>query len=97
VEYIKGMGARTEGYTHLWSTLKGSSHPFNVLHKFVYPSLLAPITLMYSTSLCTLLFQHKLVEYIKGMGARTEGYTHLWSTLKGWELEEKGTQTCGVH
>jgi hypothetical protein len=21
----------------------------------------------------------------------------LWSTLKGWELEEKGTQTCGVH
>jgi hypothetical protein len=58
---------------------------------------------MYSTSLCTLLFQlpsrrvHKLVEYIKGMGAGGEGYTNLWSTLKGWELEEKGTQTCGVH
>jgi ribosomal protein S15P/S13E len=32
---------------------------------------------------------HKLVEYIKGMGAGGEGYTHLWSTLKGWELEEK--------
>jgi hypothetical protein len=56
---------------------------------------------MYSTSLCTLLFRrrrvHKLVEYIKGMGARRERYTKLWSTLKGWELEEKGTQSCGVH
>jgi hypothetical protein len=55
---------------------------------------------MYSTSLCTLLLQlpsHKLVEYIKGMGAGGEGYTNLWSTLKGWELEEKGTQTCGIH
>jgi hypothetical protein len=37
------------------------------------------------------------VEYIKGMGAGREGYTNLWSTLMGWELEEKGTQTCGVH
>jgi hypothetical protein len=27
------------------------------------------------------------------MGARREGYTNLWSTLKGCELEEKGTQT----
>jgi hypothetical protein len=98
------MGAGGEGYTNLWSTLKGweleekgtqtcgctpqvcvpfssSSHPFNVLHKFVYPSLPAPIPLM----------------YIKGMGAGGEGYTNLWSTLRGWELEEKGTQTCGVH
>jgi hypothetical protein len=33
------------------------------------------------------------VEYIKGMGAGREGYTNLWGTLKGWELEEKGTQT----
>jgi hypothetical protein len=49
----------------------------------VYPSLLAPIPLMYSTTLCTLLLQLP--------------YTNLWSTLKGWELEEKGTQTCGVH
>jgi hypothetical protein len=40
---------------------------------------------------------HRLVEYSKGMGAGREGYTNLWSTLKGWELEEKGTQTCGVH
>jgi hypothetical protein len=36
---------------------------------------------------------HTLVEYIKGMGAGGEGYTNLWSTLKGWELEEKDTQT----
>jgi hypothetical protein len=40
---------------------------------------------------------HKLVEYIEGMGAGEEGYTNLWSTVKGWELEEKGTHTCGVH
>jgi hypothetical protein len=40
---------------------------------------------------------HKLVEYIKGMGGGKEGHTNLWSTLKGWELEEKSTQTCGVH
>jgi hypothetical protein len=55
---------------------------------------------MYSTSLCSLLFKrrlHKLVEYIKGMGAGGEGYTNLWSTLRGWELEEKGTTNCGVH
>jgi hypothetical protein len=31
---------------------------------------------------------HKLVEYIKGVGAGREGYTHLWRTLKGCELEE---------
>jgi hypothetical protein len=30
------------------------------------------------------------VEYIKGMGAGREGHTHLWNTLKEWELEEKG-------
>jgi hypothetical protein len=49
---------------------------------------------MYSKCLCTLLRRvHKLVEYINGMGAGREGYTNLWSTLMGWELEEKGTQT----
>jgi hypothetical protein len=59
---------------------------------------------MYSTSLCGLHFQgswkrrvHTLVEYIEGMGAGGEGYTNLWSTLKGWELEAKAAQTCGVH
>ena len=33
------------------------------------------------------------MEYINGMRAGREGNTNLWNTLKGWELEEKGTQT----
>ena len=35
------------------------------------------------------------MEYIKGMGAGREGYTNLWSTLKGWELEEKENKLWG--
>jgi hypothetical protein len=50
------MGAGKEGYTNLWSTLKGwELEEKGTQNKFVYPSLPAPIPLMYSTSLCTLL------------------------------------------
>jgi hypothetical protein len=86
VEYIKGMGAGREGYTHLWSTLKG----WELEEKGTQTCGVHKGDGTWRRRV------HKLVEYIRGMGAGREGYTNLWSTLKGWELEEKGTQTCGV-